>query len=154
MIIRVLHALENNDKFPPFLIVLCTSTPVFTPSRGSSMAFSFNDMGRRAAAGEDLPIYAMDVSFDGASPSPFRGTQHDDDDDDHHHDVVMSSMPVEYEEAGSGAIGYVGWPARRLLLACHRIFLNGVHDDPVAVSLEHRGVIFWSLCNMDTDMDR
>lgn len=106
-------------------------------------------MARSALAGEeDFPPFesAMDLSFEAAAPSVVtqktsRKQHHTDD------------MPC----TDGGDIGYLGWPARKLLVACHRIFLKGLLADGdhsvVAMSLEHRGVIFWSLSNMDADTE-
>lgn len=106
-------------------------------------------MARSALAGEeDVPPggSAMDVSFEAAAPSvdtqkTSRKQHHADD------------MPC----TDGGDIGYLGWPARKLLVACHRIFLKGLRTDGdqsvVAESLGHRGVIFWSLSNMDADTE-
>lgn len=97
----------------------------------------------------------MDVSFnEAASPSPHK----------HHQDDFSEERE---DEGAPGEVGYQGWSARRLLLASHRIFLNEGHgggnggdrygqqqqhqqlENPVAVSLLHRGAIYWCLVNMD-----
>lgn len=58
---------------------------------------------------------------------------------------------------GTG-LGYQGWAARRLVLACHRIFVEhgggvplGRNQDLVSESLEHRGMIYWCLSNINAD---
>lgn len=59
---------------------------------------------------------------------------------------------------GKGPVGYQGWAARRLVVACHRIFLAELDDsvqdctDLVPVSLEYRGVIFLCLSNINADV--
>lgn len=64
---------------------------------------------------------------------------------------------------GSGGaalkLGYQGWAARHLLQASHQIFVSEEPTDKrgegaaslVAASLEHRGVIYWSLSNINAD---
>lgn len=56
-------------------------------------------------------------------------------------------------------LGYQGWAARRLVLACHRIFVEhgggvqtGGNTDLVSESLEHRGMIYWCLSNINADV--
>lgn len=56
------------------------------------------------------------------------------------------------------SLGYQGWAARRLVLACHRIFVEhgggvqpGGNQDLVSESLEHRGMIYWCLSNINAD---
>ena len=58
-----------------------------------------------------------------------------------------------------GVLGYQGWAARRLVLACHRIFVEhgggvqtGGNADLVSESLEHRGMIYWCLSNINADV--
>lgn len=59
------------------------------------------------------------------------------------------------KSAAHSKLGYQGWAARHLVLACHRIFYSeneGARDDLVSVSLEHRGVIYWCLSNINADL--
>lgn len=71
-----------------------------------------------------------------------------------------SSFSLGGKDSGASQVdlGYQGWAARRLLLACHRLFVHenggeeGARDDLVSVSLEHRGVIYWCLSNMNSDV--
>ena len=65
----------------------------------------------------------------------------------------------EHPAAVDGAPGYQGWAARRLVLACHRIFVKhdvGLDTDGstglVSESLEHRGMIYWCLSNINADV--
>lgn len=71
-------------------------------------------------------------------------------------------MDVSYAQDESsgvgGVLGYQGWAARRLVLACHRIFVEhgggvraGGNTDLVSESLEHRGMIYWCLSNINAD---
>lgn len=71
---------------------------------------------------------------------------------------AQDSSP-EHPEAVYGALGYQGWAARRLVLACHRIFVDhgggtdtGGSTDLVSESLEHRGIIYWCLSNINVDV--
>eukprot|EP00903_Cladosiphon_okamuranus_P022095 g20317.t1 len=61
--------------------------------------------------------------------------------------------------AVDGVPGYQGWAARRLVLASHRIFVDhgggadkGRNTDLVSESLEHRGMIYWCLSNINADV--
>lgn len=56
-----------------------------------------------------------------------------------------------HDTGSEGAIGYGGWSARRLVIGSHRIFINGDQRDPVAVSLEYRGLVYWALCSIDRE---
>lgn len=75
-------------------------------------------------------------------------------------DEDMDMSPPSAKKAGAGAMGYQGWAARRLILACHRIFVKseegGARDngdaDLVSMSLEYRGVIYWCLSNINADV--
>lgn len=67
----------------------------------------------------------------------------------------VASVLFARNDVGVVELGYQGWAARRLVLACHRIFVNGdqsSRNDLVSVSLEHRGVIFWCLSNINADV--
>lgn len=52
-------------------------------------------------------------------------------------------------------LGYQGWAARRLVRACHRIFVNsnnlGAGNNLIPTSVDHRGVIYWCLSNINAD---
>ena len=52
-------------------------------------------------------------------------------------------------------LGYQGWAARRLVRACHRIFVNnnnqGAQNNLISTSVAHRGVIYWCLSNINAD---
>lgn len=119
------------------------------------MPFSFNDMSGSTLPGEaHAPASAMDVS----SSPPACGLQFDIQ----HHDDMGTDEDGDQEQ-GEGVLGYQGWAARRLIIAGHKLFLEGRQIDTVAESLEdrgviywsleHRGVIYWSLCNMDTNTE-
>ena len=81
-----------------------------------------------------------------------------------------ADMDVSYGQEGANSrsdaqvvpdgtgLGYQGWAARRLVLACHRIFVEhgggvqpGGNKDLVSESLEHRGMIYWCLSNINAD---
>lgn len=81
--------------------------------------------------------------------------------------MQVSEMDVSHTEDASpgppagvdGVLGYQGWAARRLVLACHRIFVEhgggvqvGGNTDLVSESLEHRGMIYWCLSNINADV--
>lgn len=101
------------------------------------------------------------------------------------HSAPVSEMDVSHAEGGGGndageggggndagvdpgaELGYQGWAARRLVLGCHRIFVEhggggggGIDaqqqpvesKDLVSESLEHRGVIYWCLANINGDV--
>lgn len=76
---------------------------------------------------------------------------------------VSEMMDVSHAEEASpgvdGVLGHQGWAARRLVLACHRIFVDhgggaqtGRNTDVVSESLAHRGEIYWCLTNIDADV--
>lgn len=55
-------------------------------------------------------------------------------------------------EAAGAELGYQGWAARRLVLACHRIFVEREgNTDLVSESLQHRGMIYWCLSNINSE---
>lgn len=89
----------------------------------------------------------------------------------------VSEMDKSHAEGGgrtdagvdAGAeLGYQGWAARRLVFGCHRIFVEHggggggdathLQQDPVknkdlvSESLEHRGMIYWCLANINADV--
>ncbi|CAM9784131.1 unnamed protein product, partial [Hapterophycus canaliculatus] len=81
----------------------------------------------------------MDVSGGGEDPSSY-------------------SVFGEGKDAAAGVVdagvelGYQGWAARRLVLACHRIFVErGGNTDLVSESLQHRGMIYWCLSNINSE---
>lgn len=61
------------------------------------------------------------------------------------------------EDDGAAAVelGYQGWAARRLVRACHRIFVNehqqggARNNNLISTSVSHRGVIYWCLSNIN-----
>lgn len=63
------------------------------------------------------------------------------------------------EDDGTAAVelGYQGWAARRLVRACHRIFVNenqqggARNSNLITTSVSHRGVIYWCLSNINAD---
>lgn len=74
-------------------------------------------------------------------------------------DIFAGSSSKGDAGAGAAELGYQGWAARHLVLAFHRIFVerseraeSGDTEDLVSESLEHRGVIFWCLTHINSDV--
>ncbi|CAM9148054.1 unnamed protein product [Scytosiphon promiscuus] len=81
----------------------------------------------------------MDVSSGGEDPSVFPA-------------FSEGNKATAAAEAAGAELGYQGWAARRLVLACHRIFVErGGNADLISESLQHRGMIYWCLSNINSE---
>lgn len=63
--------------------------------------------------------------------------------------VPLSSRSPSMDSEGD--VGYQGWSAQRLVLAGQRTFIEADQRDPIAVSTDQRGAIYYALCSANTD---
>lgn len=66
---------------------------------------------------------------------------------------VAYSSGAQVDAGSESSSGNQGFSAQRLVLKCHQIFVNERQRSPVELSLEHRGVIYWALVNMDRERE-